>query len=158
MHRICLVRHAKAEQTDGIPDDHRYLTPVGRKHAEELGTILEGESRQVGLVISSPVLRAKQTATIVALRSASQLLIDQRLSTRAGPDDALEAIAEYLPEVGERTLVVVGHNPTITELAQRLTLGGCQGVRTCQCIDLEFEQGQFPGIARLNRTLYTPDE
>lgn len=156
MHRLCLVRHAKAEQTDGIRDDDRDLTQRGVRNAEELGKVLANLSPGVTLIVASPILRARRTAAILADRTGARLVLDERLSTRSGADDALSAIAEHLPQAQSGRLVAVGHNPTFSELARRLTLSGQQGMRTCECVELEFDDNQFPGIASLSRTMYTP--
>ena len=58
--RLYLVRHAKAEQ--GEPDDLRRLTPDGRAAARDLGRRLAAEGVAPDAVLSSPLLRARETA------------------------------------------------------------------------------------------------
>ena len=158
MHRLCLVRHAKAEQTGGIPDDDRDLTQSGIRDAGDLGKVLANLAPGITLIVASPILRARRTAAILADRTGARLALDDRLSTRSGADDALRAIAEHLPIAQPGRLVAIGHNPTFSELARRLTMSGQQGMRACECVELEFNDDQFPGIASVSRTIYSPIE
>ena len=110
--RVILVRHAKAEP--GYPDHLRPLTPGGRKAAAELGRRLAGEN--VDAVVSSPLVRAVETATPIAGAAGLELTIDERLSPGATADD-LRAVVEGRGV----TVVVVGHQPDCSEIVLALT-------------------------------------
>jgi phosphohistidine phosphatase len=110
--RVILVRHAKAEQ--GYPDGLRPLTAAGREKAEELGRRLARES--LDAVVSSPLVRAVETATPIAEAAALELAIDERLSPGATADD-LRAVVEGRGD----TVVVVGHQPDCSEIVLALT-------------------------------------
>jgi phosphohistidine phosphatase SixA len=110
--RVILVRHAKAEQ--GHPDGLRPLTPAGREKAEELGRQLADERPDA--VVSSPLVRAVQTATPIAKAAGVELELEERLSPGATADD-LRAVVEGRGE----TVVVVGHQPDCSEIVLELT-------------------------------------
>ena len=97
--RVVIVRHAKA--APGNPDELRPLTPEGREQARALGEQLRPLAPDA--VVSSPLLRARETASALGLGEPE---IDERLAPGATPED-VRAAAE---DRGE-TVVVVGHQP-----------------------------------------------
>jgi phosphohistidine phosphatase SixA len=110
--RVFLVRHAKAEP--GYPDELRALTPAGHARAGELGAELAAE--RPAAVISSPLVRARQTAEPIAAAAGLELREDERLSPGADADD-VRAIVEGL----DGTVVLVGHQPDLGEIVHELT-------------------------------------
>src|ERR671934_2309246 len=99
---LLIVRHAEA--APGDPDALRPLTADGREHARELGRRLRDRGVAPDAVITSPLLRARQTAAALGLGEPE---IDERLAPGATPED-VRAVAE---ERGGGTVVVVGHQP-----------------------------------------------
>ena len=99
--RLVIVRHAEA--LPGAPDELRPLTPEGKAHARELGQRLRDELGGVDAVLSSPLLRARETAEALGLGAPEA---DERLAPGATADDVRETVAGR----GE-TVVVVGHQP-----------------------------------------------
>ncbi len=112
--RLYLVRHAEAQP--GTPDSLRPLTPTGREQARELGELLAEAGPSV--VLSSPLLRARETAAAIAKAAGAELRVDERLAPGAVLTDLLAA-AEGLPE----PLVAVGHQPDCGDIAAALTGG-----------------------------------
>ena len=112
--RLFLVRHAEA--APGHPDELRPLTAAGREQARALGERLAAE--QPDLVLSSPLLRARETAAAIARATGAELRIDERLAPGATLVGLLAA-ADGLPE----PLVAVGHQPDCGEIAAELTGG-----------------------------------
>jgi phosphohistidine phosphatase SixA len=110
--RLILVRHAKA--APGDPDSSRPLTSKGRKAAAELARELR--SAHPDAVISSPLLRAIETAAPIAKRAGVEVEIDERLAPGATADDVRAAVAGK----GE-TVVTVGHQPDCSEIVFELT-------------------------------------
>jgi len=115
--RLFLVRHAEA--APGEPDDLRPLTPAGRDHARTLGATLAREHPEA--VLSSPLLRARETAVAIAEASGVTAEADERLAPGATADDLRAAAAGH----GE-TVVAVGHEPDCSEIVLALT---CREVR-----------------------------
>ena len=110
--RVILVRHAKAEPGD--PDGLRPLSPKGRKRARELAEELAG--LRPDAVVSSPLVRARETAVPIAEALGLQLVVDERLAPGATADDVRAATAGR----GE-TVVTVGHAPDVEEIYLELT-------------------------------------
>jgi phosphohistidine phosphatase len=111
--RLVLVRHA--ESAPGTPDELRTLTPEGHEQALALGERLRSEGVRPDAVLTSPLLRARQTAEALGF---GQPEADDRLAPGATPETVREAIADR----GE-TVVVVGHQPDCGRVAASLTGG-----------------------------------
>ena len=112
--RLILVRHAHSDPGD--PDELRPLSARGREQARALGERLAEESP--GLVLSSPLLRARETAAAVAKAANAELRIDERLAPGTSADALLAAV-----EDGSETVVAVGHQPDCSEVAAALGAG-----------------------------------
>ena len=110
--RLILVRHAEAAAGD--PDDLRPLTPAGRDAARELAARLAPEAPEA--VLSSPLLRARETAAAIAEAAGLEAQADERLAPGATADDVRGAAAGR----GE-TVVAVGHQPDCSEIVLALT-------------------------------------
>ena len=109
--RLILVRHAKA--ASGEPDELRPLTPEGREAAQALG--VELGALRPDAVISSPLLRARETAAPIAAGAGVDHEIDDRLS----PGASLSDIRAVVDGRGE-TVVVVGHQPDLSTVVYEL--------------------------------------
>jgi phosphohistidine phosphatase SixA len=79
--RVYLVRHAEA--APGEPDDLRRLTSAGRSAARKLATRLAAEGVRPDAVLSSPLLRARETAAELARPFGSRVETDERLAPGA---------------------------------------------------------------------------
>ena len=102
--RLFIVRHAEAAL--GEPDDLRPLTEAGREQARRLGQRFADDGIQPDAVLSSPLLRARETAAEIAKAVGVAVEADERLAPGAAPDDVRAAASGR----GE-TVVVVGHQP-----------------------------------------------
>jgi phosphohistidine phosphatase len=114
--QLYLVRHAKAE--DGEPDELRPLTAEGRRAARELGEWLASEGIRPDAVLTSPLLRARQTGAELARLAGLEAEPDERLAPGATAED-VKAAADGRGE----TVVVVGHQPDCGKIAAELTGG-----------------------------------
>jgi phosphohistidine phosphatase len=110
--RVILVRHAQA--APGDPDAQRPLTAAGRDAARELAARLAAESPSI--VLSSPLLRARETATPIAEAACVSVEVDHRLAPGAGVEELREVVAGR----GE-PVVVVGHQPDCGDIVLALT-------------------------------------
>jgi phosphohistidine phosphatase len=108
--RVVIVRHAEA--ASGSPDELRPLTPQGRVQARELGRRLLREIGEPDAVLSSPLLRARETALALGLGEPEA---DDRLA----PGASAESVRELVAGRGE-TVVVVGHQPDCGRIAAAL--------------------------------------
>jgi phosphohistidine phosphatase len=109
-HRVYLVRHAKAEPHSGGDDDERRLTPEGRARFGALVKKLHRRLRVVR-VLTSPLVRARETAEILARATGAPLEEAPRLAAgRSGARDLLAMVRRAAPGTA-----LVGHNPEIAE-------------------------------------------
>lgn len=110
--RLFVVRHAEA--APGDPDELRPLTDAGRAAARALGNRLAALG--VDAILTSPLLRARETADAIARHVGVESEADQRLAPGATADSVRAAIAGR----GE-TVVAVGHQPDCSEIVLALT-------------------------------------
>jgi phosphohistidine phosphatase len=110
--RLILVRHAKAGP--GHPDSSRSLTPEGRAAAAALAEELR--PLRPDAVISSPLLRARETAAPIAEVAGVEVEMDERLSPGASLADVRAVVAGR-----GGTVVTVGHEPDCGEIVFDLT-------------------------------------
>jgi len=139
--RLTLVRHAKTEPGHSDQEDwDRVLEPRGQRDAPEMARRLKQYEPKPDRVLSSPAVRAITTATIMVRElniSAQKVQQDERLYL-ASPKDLLAVIRE----LGERSrhLMVVGHNPGLTEFADRISSErSVDNLPTCAVYSLLFE-------------------
>ncbi len=112
--RLYLVRHGEA--APGEPDELRQLTPEGRAQARALGERLRKEGVQPDAVLTSPLLRARETGAELARNLGVEPEPDDRLAPGATLEDVRAAVAGR----GER-IVAVGHQPDCGRVAAELT-------------------------------------
>jgi phosphohistidine phosphatase len=110
--RLVLVRHAKAEQ--GGPDRERALAKRGRADAAALGRWLTAEGIVPDRVVISPSRRTRQTWELAAPPGSPDPELDEGIYDNT-VDDLLAVIRSTPDDV--RTLALVGHNPSVGELA-----------------------------------------
>jgi phosphohistidine phosphatase len=119
--RLLLLRHAKAVPADGsIADAARPLAPRGERDAQVMGDRLRARGPRPDLILTSPATRTLRTAQLVAAANEYRrdaIAVDARLYL-ASPREILAAVATVTRDVG--TLLVVGHNPGLSELALQL--------------------------------------
>jgi phosphohistidine phosphatase len=115
--RVYLVRHAEA--APGRPDASRRLTPAGRETARRLGEEIAAEAR-VDAVLTSPLLRARETAAAIAEAAGVAAEATELLAPGATDADLRAAVD------GRGAIVVaVGHQPDCGRIAAAV-LGGAE--------------------------------
>ena len=141
MKSLILVRHAKSDWS--LPDQEDWDRPLnarGQRDAPEMARRLRSRRLKPDRILTSPAVRALTTASIMTrgLRVApSRLQADERLYL-AGPEDMLTVIRELGGE--SRQLMLVAHNPGITEFANRLSADDTiDNMPTCAVFTARFE-------------------
>ena len=114
--RLVIVRHAEA--ASGEPDELRPLTAAGRETARALGQRLADEGLEPDAVLTSPLLRARETAQELARPAGLDPEPDERLA----PGATAEGVRAAAEERGE-TVIVVGHQPDCSRIAAALAGG-----------------------------------
>jgi phosphohistidine phosphatase len=115
--RLILVRHAHSDPGD--PDELRPLSARGRKEARALGERLADERPDA--VVTSPLLRARETAASIAKAAGVELRVDERLAPGADADDVVAAAEGAGAGAGAgKIVVIVGHQPDCSEIVLAL--------------------------------------
>jgi len=123
MHELYILRHGIAipHGTPGVPEDERPLTAKGEKRIKEVGRGLAAFGLELDRIITSPLPRARRTAQIVA----QELGLTDRLVTSSvlSADSDAQTIRDWLRERHTDRLMIVGHNPSLSDLVGLLILG-----------------------------------
>jgi phosphohistidine phosphatase len=137
--RLTLLRHAKTEPgRAGQEDWDRELEPRGKRDAPQMAQRFKETYPAPNLIVTSPAVRALATARLFAkeLRIAeSSIIADERLYL-ASP----KAMLQLVHAVGGSAehLLIVGHNPGITEFGERLSADrSLDNMPTCSWYTLE---------------------
>lgn len=151
-HQLTLLRHAKAAPTpssgNGSADLDRPLNDRGELDAPLMGRRLKARRARPTLFLTSPARRARQTARIVAreIGFPQEFVQDEPELYLATPDQILGVLARQGSNY--RDVIVCGHNPGLTELANRLSGAGLTGIPTTGVVVLEFNVQDWADIAR----------
>ena len=139
---LFLLRHGvamKRGDLDFADDELRPLTAGGRRQLRQTGAALRKLGPKFDLILSSPLVRARQTAEIVAaeLKLKKRLAFADELKPGGSPKKLVEKISRQHPAV-KKTLLV-GHEPDLSRLISLLVTGG-------PGLLLDFKKG---GLAKL---------
>jgi phosphohistidine phosphatase len=143
--KIVFVRHAAAvDRTSGISEESRYLTPEGRVFFRKTARTMLKNSVDPSVILSSPLIRAVQTADILAetLSFCSPLVLRNELQ----PGFGMLALAGLLDEyrsAGE--LVLVGHEPDLsTIISFLLQSSGWFSLKKGAAVKLKIDPDNLP--------------
>ena len=117
---LILLRHAKSDWSGDQADIGRPLAKRGRRQAPDAGRWLAANIDRIDLAVVSPAIRARSTWDIAAaeLDVGPPTEIDHRVY--GASSEALLSVVRQLPDDAE-TVVLVGHNPGLEDLATALT-------------------------------------
>jgi phosphohistidine phosphatase len=121
---LYLMRHAIAVDPDGETDDSlREVTEKGRKRLVKIARNLEKLEFKFDLILTSPFLRARQTADVVAhvLGIKQKVVFD---SDNLVPSGSIEKLVEEINSLGDwEDLLLVGHEPLLSQMLGLLVSG-----------------------------------
>ncbi len=117
MRRLILLRHAKSAWPAGLEDRDRPLNKRGREAAPLAGSYLRDENLLPDLALVSSAQRTRETFALIEAATPCPARYEDRLYL-AAPRTLLDAVRETAHDV--RTLLVVGHNPGLHDLAVSL--------------------------------------
>lgn len=121
--KLYVVRHATASSKSSWTDDDalRPLTATGRKRfAAAAASIARVDASHPEVVVTSPLVRAVQTAEIFANAFGNDVPVEQ--DARLGLSLDAESLAAVLAEHrAARTIAIVGHNPSISKVLSAVT-------------------------------------
>ncbi|MBF9236313.1 histidine phosphatase family protein [Hymenobacter sp. BT683] len=158
MKTLYLLRHAKSSWSfDELSDQERPLNDRGRDDAPAMGQALAKRRICPDLVVSSPAVRAMSTAVLVAREMQyphDKIVVESGIY---GADvDELLAIIRDLPDTANIVLLV-GHNPTITETANALSPNPINDMPTAAVVCLRFACDQWSEVGKANAEFYFYD-
>ena len=128
--RVYLCRHSQA--VAGEPDELRELTSDGFEQAKALGALLAALPAPPRLVLTSPLLRARQTAAEIAKETGATVRVEEALAPGATAATLSAALAD---EPGP--VATVGHQPDCSEIALAV-LGRDPGFPVAGMAELEL--------------------
>ena len=140
---LYLARHAKSSWEDmHLSDSQRPLNKRGERDAPMMAEILKAKGVTPQLILSSPALRAKRTAEIYQDAIDAPLHLDYRIY-EASPMSLLYLSREALQD--HDSLMIVGHNPALTELGDLLGDTSIYNLPTAAVVGLAFDDEIAPG-------------
>src|SRR5262245_16917939 len=120
MTELCFLRHADAGDPEAWtkPDAERPLSSKGKRQAERLARFLGSSSFRPDAILTSPKVRAEQTASPLGEHLGVQVAIEPRLGVALD----LATLDAILRDAGEPDRpVLVGHDPDFSDLVSELT-------------------------------------
>lgn len=140
MKTLLLARHAKPDSDDeAAPEGEQPLTVRGLAEAQGMAERLARRGLRPDAVWCSPAAHARTTAEVFARRlglDAAAVVVDERL--HGSTPEALLALVHGLDE-GLSTVMLVGHNPEVSRLAEQLTGGEVPRMPMCAVAELRFD-------------------
>lgn len=146
-YELCIMRHgiAVARGAAGFSDDSkRPLTSEGQEKMAEIAKGLDRAGLDPDWIVTSPLVRAVETGEVVAKTVSVRPPVDVCDALRPGGSPE-ELVAFLAKRPGRRRVLVVGHEPDLTELASRLIGAGSHANLTLKkggCCLISFDQ--FP--------------
>lgn len=130
---LLLLRHAKSDYPTGVADHERPLAPRGEREAVLVGDWLRAHAPAVDAVLCSTATRTRQT--LARTRIDAPVSYVDRLYD-ATPGAVIDEINRVGPEV--ETLLVVGHEPTMSSLALGLATADGSNSTAAERISTKF--------------------
>lgn len=147
MLRLYLVRHAKSSWGDlSLSDFDRPLNARGLADAPDMGKRLAHQGILPDLLLSSPAIRAITTCRKMAAAvgySEDKIRMLKKLY-HADPDQLLGVLRESEPA---KSVMVFGHNPGLTEFANRLLGTDIDNIPTCGVVAAELNPREWQEIS-----------
>ncbi len=125
---VSFLRHAEAEDI-ATSDFDRALTAKGLEQADKVGVFCARFGLVPDVILSSPLVRAEQTARCVAKRlGGAEVVIERWIASGMGAENFFEEIAAYAKMT---SVIVVGHEPDLSE-----TISASLGVTSATAIQV----------------------
>ena len=143
---LYLVRHAKSSWADpGMADMARPLNGRGKHDAPVMGRRLKARGVVPDLIITSPAKRARRTTKEIAKAMGYEGDVDIADSIYGGGAGEIIRVAQSV-DASVASLIVVGHNPDMTELANSLADFHIDNVPTCAIFCARFDAWESVGL------------
>lgn len=142
---VTVIRHGAAE--DRAPTDaERALTPAGRLESERAAERLAGMHPLPDSIVSSPYLRARQTADVVAARVGlgGKVELDDALVPDASPAGVRDILARFS---SREHVVLVAHEPILSAACALLLGKPVSSLRRAEILSMRNMAGRLGGGA-----------
>jgi phosphohistidine phosphatase len=142
--QLYLLRHADAGDPAAWrgPDAERPLSRQGRRQATWVGRWLKAQGRLPDIVITSPKVRAAETAALVSADWDRSPIVDDRLAAVAQVDDVAAMVRDHA--VDAKRVLLVGHDPDFSDVASDL-IGARITLKKGALARIDLEQGVSAG-------------
>ena len=151
MKKLYLIRHAKSSWNHpGLDDIERPLNKRGLEDAPKMGKFLKEASLKPDCIIASSAKRCQKTSEIIADKIGfpiKDVFFEKRVYD-ADTYDLLKIITELNNKL--KTVVLFGHNPGITNLANLLNDVEIDNIPTCGVFAIEFDVDSWQKISKDN--------
>lgn len=144
---LYLLRHAKSSWSDiSLPDWARPLNDRGRRDAPLMASRLSQQKVLPELIVSSTAVRAFDTACTMAhaLGRTNKSIVIRKEIYEASAHTLIELIQKT--DSGIQSLMLVGHNPGLTNLTNALGNRALENLPTCAWVRLRFENANWSDI------------
>ena len=132
--QLILLRHAKSVSQLTTSDFNRTLNEKGRKDAPEVAKAFKLLGIQPDIILCSTAIRTKETLALFNMDAPVQYLDDLYHASASEMFDIISENQNY------QTIMVVGHNFGITNLANQLSTNGAEEMNTCGLYIMEFPE------------------
>ncbi|HEY5623981.1 MAG TPA: histidine phosphatase family protein [Gammaproteobacteria bacterium] len=155
MKRLTLVRHAKSSWAEiSLPDHDRILAERGIRDAPRMGKRIHARKLRPSLIISSAAVRAMRTAVYLAeaLKYPKEFLQSEERLYLASAQQILDIVCSQEDNFSD--LMVVGHNPGMTDLVNQLLPGmKLPNLSTCGVVAMDFDTDAWADLASSKASL-----
>lgn len=149
MKRLFIVRHAKSSWDFPELDDYeRPLSKRGKKNAPEMGQRLALRQIMPEAMITSPAKRATDTAKFIATEISFSVkkIKSESLFYHASNNNMISLLQDVSNNI--ETLMIFGHNPGLTDLANFLSGADIYNIPTCGIVEIEFNISSWTEIEK----------
>ena len=132
-----------------VTDFERSLTPKGKNTSEQMAKKLKEREKGNTLFVTSPAFRAYETALVFA-RVLGYDPDDIILKTSLYSKATLNAFSEIFENISNDldSVILFGHNPSFTEIPDRLSKNGCDFLPKSGIVCLSFKPDVWRGLVR----------
>jgi len=149
MKTLYIVRHAKASwDFPELPDVERPIIEKGINNTKKIVNELNNRNVKVDLIISSHAKRAHDTAKIIATGiyyPVDKIEVSKGIY-QVDVDDMFDLISDVQDDI--HSLMIVGHNPTFTQIANYFLQEEIDILTTSGVISINFETKNWAGIKK----------
>jgi phosphohistidine phosphatase len=162
MKTIYIVRHAKSSwDLTELPDEMRPLMEKGKKRTKRVIDFFHKNNINVDYIITSHAVRAHETAKLLAYGLKypfEDIKVDRQVYYADG-----DSILDQFYDLPERfnSIMIVGHNPTLTDLANRFLKNPIENLPTSGVVSITFSTDKWeevPSASRKTNFILIPKE